>query len=187
MSRAATAAIGMTVFLGSGAMMFASLFCAFAFLRTGSASWPPYGLAPLPRLAPSLSTLVLLLSSGCLYRARRATAALENRRASGWMGWAAGLGAVFIASQLQLWAHLRHLGLYVNSGGPYSSAVYALTGIHAAHALVGVVALAQLAGLLRRGRRDLQTGVRLWSMYWHFVLGTWLILFALVFLWRGGP
>ena len=46
--------------LASWSMMFGSLFFAYAILRLEAGTWPPDGVAPLPRLLPFVNTLVLL-------------------------------------------------------------------------------------------------------------------------------
>jgi cytochrome c oxidase subunit 3 len=92
------------------------------------------------------------------------------------------LGTCFLALQAVVWTSLWSAGLHVD-GGPYPSAFYALTGLHAAHVLVGLLALAVLTlrvlgGGLARGR---VTAVRLWAMYWHFVGIVWLLLYVTVY------
>ncbi|HVU52691.1 MAG TPA: hypothetical protein VHL80_18550, partial [Polyangia bacterium] len=44
----ATATIGMAIFLGAVAMLFAALFFAYAVMRAQAPAWPPAGQAPLP-------------------------------------------------------------------------------------------------------------------------------------------
>ena len=58
-----TSSLGMVVFLASWAMMFSTLFFAYAFLRARSVTWPPPGAPPLPVLLPAVNTLVMLASS----------------------------------------------------------------------------------------------------------------------------
>ena len=58
-----TAYLGMVVFLGSWAMMFAALFFAYGFVRSRSAAWPPPDVPELPWGAPAINTLVLAGSS----------------------------------------------------------------------------------------------------------------------------
>src|SRR6516162_7495064 len=58
-----TAYLGMIVFLGSWAMMFAALFFAYGFVRTRSTAWPPPDLPELPWGLPSINTLLLGASS----------------------------------------------------------------------------------------------------------------------------
>src|ERR1700687_392226 len=70
-----TAYLGMVVFLGSWAMMFAALFFAYGFVRTRSVAWPPPDLPELPWETPALNTLILLSSSASLQYGFRRTLA----------------------------------------------------------------------------------------------------------------
>jgi cytochrome c oxidase subunit III len=179
----ATAFVGMVVFLGSWAMLFASLFFAYGLVRSHATSWPPADLPRLPLLLPALNTLVAVGASLALQRAGRACRGGTFRAVTAYLALATGLGAAFLALQASVWTSLWRQGLRLD-GGPYPSAFYALTGLHAAHVLVGLVALGWLTQ--RAARRSLgpwqQTPLRLWTMYWHFVGAVWLILFVAVYL-----
>src|SRR5262245_23024964 len=69
--QATTGYLGMVVFLGSWAMMFAAVFFVYAVLRLRAPSWPPYGAARLPLGLPAVNTLVMLGSSLALHQALR--------------------------------------------------------------------------------------------------------------------
>ncbi|HEY6104896.1 MAG TPA: cytochrome c oxidase subunit 3 [Anaeromyxobacteraceae bacterium] len=171
--------LGMVVFLGSWAMMFAALFFAYGLVRARAPAWPPADLPALPLLVPGLNTAVMAASSAALVAAGRALR-LRGRRAAALLALASGLGALFLLLQLAVWARLWREGL-VPGGGPYPSAFYALTALHALHVLVGVCALAWLALRARSPRGVRGVSVRLWGMYWHFVGAVWLVLYATVY------
>ena len=88
---------------------------------------------------------------------------------------------MFIIAQLSLWQHLQSLGFYV-SGNPANSYFYLLTAVHGLHMLGGLVVLTNVVfrvwydGSLARLVNPLQ----LCTSYWHFLLGIWLVLFALL-------
>lgn len=88
---------------------------------------------------------------------------------------------MFIFAQLSLWQHLQSLGFYVD-GNPSNSYFYLLTAVHGLHLLGGLVVLTNVVfrvwydGSLSRLCNPLQ----LCTSYWHFLLGIWLILFALL-------
>ena len=63
-----TAYIGMVIFLGSWAVMFAGLFFAFAMHRVTTAQWPPASLTSIPFGLPVASTVLIALSSVTLSR-----------------------------------------------------------------------------------------------------------------------
>ena len=64
-----TATIGMLIFLGSWAMMFAACFYSYTLLRISAGGWPPDGMPDLPKALPALNTLILLASSYSLHKA----------------------------------------------------------------------------------------------------------------------
>jgi heme/copper-type cytochrome/quinol oxidase subunit 3 len=180
--QAATAYVGMVVFLASWAMLFASLFFAYGLVRSHAGAWPPPDLPRLPLLVPGLNTLVAGAASLTLELLGRTRPPAGPRAlAAGLLG-ATGLGAAFLALQAAVWVGLWEAGLRLD-GGPYPSAFYALTGLHAAHVLVGVGALGWLALQAALGRLGPGQGtpLRLWTMYWHFVGAVWLLLFLTVY------
>jgi cytochrome c oxidase subunit 3 len=166
----ATAAVGMAIFLGTLAMLFAALFFAYAVMRAQAPSWPPPGLPPLPIGPLAANTLLLVAASLALRRslaaARRGDGALPLARV------ALGLGAGFLAAQGLVWRSLVLAG-----GGPasgiYGSVFFAISGLHALHVLGGVVGLAALARRAPDARR-----LGLCALYWDFVLVVWLLFFV---------
>ncbi len=91
------------------------------------------------------------------------------------------LGLAFLFGQWTAWKQLAANGFYVATT-PSSSFVYLLTGAHAVHLLVGVLALfvAGIASLLRRSlkRRSIVVDVTAW--YWHFMALLWIYIFCLM-------
>jgi heme/copper-type cytochrome/quinol oxidase subunit 3 len=176
-----TAHVGMAIFLGSWAMLFAGLFFAYAFVRAGAPVWPPPEAPPLPRLVPGLNTLVIAASSVAMVRAVRQAELRRAARAARHLGVAGVLGATFLVLQTLVWIDLWRAGL-VPSGGAYASVFYAFTAFHALHVLVGLAALAALAFRARSPDGATRTRVRLWGWYWHFVGALWVALYAAVYL-----
>jgi heme/copper-type cytochrome/quinol oxidase subunit 3 len=172
-----TSYVGMIIFLGSWAMMFAALFFAYALVRVRAPAWPPPDQPALTVLLPGLNTAVIAASSGAIALAVRARALERRRRASLGLAVGAGLGAIFLALQAVVWVGLWRGGL-LPSEGPYASVFYALTAFHALHVLVGLVAL----GVLALRARQPRSAVRLWGMYWHFVGVVWVALYVAVYL-----
>lgn len=174
-----TAWVGMVIFLGSWAMMFAALFYSYGVLRTAALVWPPLGVPRIPLGLPAVNTALVILSSLCLLDGiRQARAgAMDGARSRVFL--AVVLGAAFLALQWMVWRSTWDEGLRPGSG-PYGSVFWGLTVVHAIHVAVGLVALARIAirGLLPSGTLSL----RLWSMYWHFVGVVWVLLFLLVYL-----
>jgi heme/copper-type cytochrome/quinol oxidase subunit 3 len=179
-----TSFVGMVMALASWTMLFVALFFSYAVLRANAATWPPDGLAPLPKALPFLNTLVLLASSAALHRGTRP----ESERRPGALRRALlstmALGGLFLALQLAVWIPLWQRGFRIDNAGTYGSVFYALTVFHALHVLAGLAALAVLlpgafAGRLVSGR---SSTVRLSAMFWHFVDAVWVVLFVTVYL-----
>lgn len=155
-------AVGLLIFLGATAMLFAALLLAYAILRAEAPVWPPAGTPPFPRGAAAANTVVLLAATLAL-RAARST----DRR---WPALAAAaLGAAFLALQAALWRRLAatHLG---PSAGALGDVFFALSAFHALHVLAGLVVLAAT-----RARP-----ARLLTIYWDFVLIVWIVIYVAV-------
>jgi cytochrome c oxidase subunit III len=177
-----TALLGMIFFLGSWAMMFASLFFAYGLVRSRAAVWPPGDLPALPLFLPGIATLVIALSSAAMQLAVHAVRDRREGRAGPLLVLTLLLGAGFVGLQAILWSGLYAAGLRPQEG-PYASVFWGLTGIHAAHVGVGLLALAWLAFRTFRGAFTAArfAPLRLWAMYWHFVGIVWLIVYLIVF------
>jgi cytochrome c oxidase subunit 3 len=177
-----TAWLGMLIFLGSWAMLFAGLFFSYGAIRSTTHGWPPAGLPHLPFWLPLENTLVLGLSSAALQfgYVRLQRGAMETATSAITASFL--LGTLFLALQIVLWRAVWRAGL-VPTAGPYPSVFWALTVFHALHVLVGLVALGAIAWRTARGTYNAarHLPVRLWAMYWHFVGAVWLLIFASVF------
>jgi heme/copper-type cytochrome/quinol oxidase subunit 3 len=177
-----TAWLGMAIFLGSWAMMFASLFFAYGFLRLRQPGWPPPGTPHLPQLLPAVNTGVLALTSFALQRALRCARRGESAQVVTALVAGLFLGLTFVALQVLLWTSLFKSGLALEDGS-LAAVVYGLTGFHALHVLVGLVGLGLLlAGVLHGTLNAARNNrLRLWVMYWHFVGLVWLTMYLLIF------
>lgn len=179
-----TAWLGMVLFLASWAMLFASIFFAYGFVRAHSAQWPPEDLPRLPRLWPLVNSVVIAASSAVLQYGLVQVRRGKPRLLGPALAATVLLGAGFLVLQVLLWQSLYQQGLHADTGGPYASVFYGLTWLHALHVAVGLVGLSLLCRRAFRGEfspaRHLP--VRLWAMYWHFVGIVWALMFVSVFL-----
>ncbi len=180
--RDGTAYVGMVVFLGGWAMMFAGLFFAYGAVRLKAPVWPPEGEGHLPTLLPFVNTIVLIASSAALVLALRAVRTAHPRALVRWLALAFALGAAFFAMQIVVWRRMWLEGLQPDSG-IYGSVFYGLTAFHALHVVVGLVGLATLLPRAIAGRFTVarHTPVRMWGMFWHFVDAVWLVMFLTVY------
>ena len=88
---------------------------------------------------------------------------------------------LFILAQFDLWLHLQSMGFYINSN-PANSYFYLLTAVHAAHMMGGLIVLANVVFRVwyDNDPQSLARPLQLCATYWHFLLGVWLVLFALL-------
>ena len=177
-----TAWLGMAIFLGSWAMMFASLFFSYGVLRLRQPAWPPAGTPPLPLFLPVLNSGVIVLTSIALQRALVAARRGDRSRVVGGLIAGLVLGITFVALQTVLWTSLFASGLSLGDGA-LAGVVYGLTGFHALHVVVGLLGLGLLLPAVLRGTLNAARNnrLRLWVMYWHFVGVVWLTMALLLF------
>jgi cytochrome c oxidase subunit 3 len=175
--------IGMWMALAAIAMMFTALTSAYV-IRAANGDWRPVAL---PQLL-WVSTVLIIASSVTFEIARRALRRDEQGTYRSWLTGSLVLGFGFLISQVLAWRQLVAQGIYLASN-PYSSFFYLLSGLHGLHLLVGLLGLSYLllrsVGRLRtetlKKRRAIADAV---GIYWHFMDGLWVYLFALLFLWR---
>jgi cytochrome c oxidase subunit 3 len=155
--------------------------------------------APLPPIL-YLNTAALLVSCLTMEIARRnmfrEIDVLEEwlglgrpalKRALPWLGATLALGALFLAGQWTAWKQLMARGYAFNQlAVPSSYFFYLITGLHAAHLLLGVAALVfclSALGWLRRVElRQIAVDATAW--YWHAMGLAWLVLLAALALGR---
>ncbi|HEY7676743.1 MAG TPA: heme-copper oxidase subunit III [Candidatus Methylomirabilis sp.] len=176
------ARLGMLVFLAFEAMFFAGLLGAYLVFRLGATAWPPPGEPYLPIGVTWVNTGILLFSSYTVRRAGRAIRQDDRQAFARWLLLTALYGVTFLAVQGYEWVRLVRFGLSVS--GTYGSTFYTLIGTHALHVLGAVLWLLVVLALARRGRFSARrhAGIQVFGMYWHFVVGLWVVLFGLVYL-----
>ena len=102
-------------------------------------------------------------------------------------GVALALTVQFIFAQLWVWSLLNDLGYYLASN-PANSYFYLFTAVHGAHVIGGLLVLACVfVSVSRRPASDSQQSwarvsgnLKLCANYWHYLLGIWFVLFALL-------
>jgi cytochrome c oxidase subunit III len=73
-----------------------------------------------------------------------------------------------------------HLPIMIPGGPMWASTYFLLTGFHALHVLIGLIAFGlMLLVTLDRGKANLVENV---GLYWHFVDLVWIFLFPLLYL-----
>jgi heme/copper-type cytochrome/quinol oxidase subunit 3 len=158
-------------------MLFVSLFFAYYFLGQGRA-WPPD--EPPRLLLASVMLAVLLASSVVAEWAWRARRRHRHGQARAGLAGAIALGCVFLA--LQAMEFREHLRTLRPDSDAYGSIFYTLTSFHGAHVIVGMLMLAFVAVLpTAQAPRSPYHAQRNATLYWHFVDGVWLFLYALLY------
>ncbi len=178
-----TSYLGMVIFLGSWAVLFAALFFSYLYLRAHTPVWPPVGSPKLPLQLPALNTGVIVLTSVMMHLGLVAIRRRRNGVGGGLLLGTFALGSLFLVLQTVVWLRMWDLGL-VPQAGQYASVFYALTWFHAVHVVVGLLALLALTVKTWLGHYNAAKhgGVLLWTIYWHFVGVVWLLMFLLVYL-----
>ena len=171
--------LGMLIFVGSEAMLFAGMISAFTIIRSSALVWPPPDQPRLPLAATAVNTAALLASGAALYLAQRAFAR-DWRSAERPLLVAMLLGAGFVLGQGIEWVRLIGEGLTLTSSS-LGSFFYLIVGLHALHALAALGVLAFTWWRLRHGWRA-ASQLAAAQVFWYFVVGLWPILYAVVYL-----
>jgi cytochrome c oxidase subunit 3 len=187
----------------SGDMLFFAVLVLFFFARQSGLSMDPrthhfsgdWCSISLPPIL-FLNTAVLLLSTLTMETARRGIFheidVLEEwlglgrpalHRTLPWLGVTLALGLLFLIGQWTAWRQLTAEGFAFNRWStPASYFFYVITGLHAAHLLLGTAALAGCLGFLARFKRvELrQIAVDTTAWFWHAMGLAWIFLLAVL-------
>lgn len=181
---AVPAKVGLGVFLAVAGCLFALLVSAY-FMRVeiGADTGSVLRAMPTPRLL-WLNTGVLVVSSLALQCAQIA-ARLGQRQTARDALLLGGIAALaFLGGQLLVWRQLVDAG-YFAASNPANAFFYLLTGVHGLHVGGGLLALGKTGVGIWRGVaiERLRLSVWLCTIYWHFLLAVWLIIFVLLMGW----
>ena len=161
-------------------MFFMALTSSFLVRKGLGDDWVSFAL---PRVLWA-NTLVLLASSGAIQFARARLRSGDTEGFRRWWAITTALGALFLAGQFAAWRQLAAQGVFLATN-PSSSFFYLLTALHGLHLLGGIVALLYVTYRpWQRSRITQSTAADLVSIYWHFMDGLWIFLFALLYLGR---
>src|SRR3989338_2160252 len=139
-NKQATSSLAMAVTLISFGMLFATLFLIYALIRGSSQTWPPEELKAISLYYPIFSSIAIVLSSIALYTGQKKIKADYFHTFKYWLLISLLLGVGFLVGQTLLWKSLSNIGIY-SSSGIIGSLIYGFTWIHAAHAILCLIAL----------------------------------------------
>jgi cytochrome c oxidase subunit 3 len=170
--------LGLRMFLIVVSVLFLLLIISYG-ARMNYVDWRP---GPESRLL-WLNTALLIISSIAMQ-----WALVASRR--GWNDsvrdglYAGGIfAAAFLIGQVEAWRQLANMD-YFKVTNPAIAFFYLITVLHALHMLGGIVAWSRTTMKVRRGGYDeaeIRQSVELCTIYWHFMLAIWLVLFGLLF------
>ena len=189
-NRAAPQRIGLWVFLGVVTSLF-GLFISAYLMRMGhgtqAADWKPF---PEP-LILWINTAVLILGSIAMQWARASVSKGDARHTRGGLAAAGVLTIGFLVGQVLAW-RLMIISGYFQPQNPAVAFFYLLTLMHALHVLGGLYVWSRMLVRMRAQanivleseaievRRRFRLSVELCTVYWHYLLFVWLVVFALL-------
>jgi cytochrome c oxidase subunit III len=173
--------VGMFSLIAAESAIFTIFVVAYIFYIGKSVSGPtPGDVLELP----IFSTICLLASSLTIHLAVRALRQAKVGAFGLWWFLTLSLGAIFLVSTGREWRHLIYdKGLTVSTN-LFGTTYYSLVGLHAFHVTVGLLAIAltMILTLLGKVRPEHSERAEIFSLYWHFVDGVWVIVFSVVYL-----
>ena len=193
--QAEASTLGMWVFLVTEILFFGGLFLAYTVYRAQY----PLAFAEASRhldiALGTLNTAVLIISSLTMAMAVYSAALGRRKAIIAFLVATMALGATFLGVKAVEYAHKFHDHLVPGPGfhfpGPHAgpaeiffSLYFTMTGLHAAHMIVGLGLLTVLVLQARKGRYgpEYYTPVEVSGLYWHFVDIVWIFLFPLLYL-----
>jgi cytochrome c oxidase subunit 3 len=174
--------VGLWVFLA----VVTSLFSLFIIIYNERSTFPDWRPLPDPQLL-WFNTALLVLGSIALQLARGA-AKRDQLAAVRVNLTAAGVFTIaFLAGQVMAWQQLTDSGYFLSTN-PADSFFYLLTGLHGLHLLGGLFVWSKTTVNAWRKpdpedvseAAGLRLSVQLCSVYWHYLLLLWLVLFYML-------
>jgi len=168
--------VGLTVLLAVVTSFFALIMSAYG-LRMDYGDWVPLRE---PRLLWVNTGMLVLASIAFQWTRNGAVAGRPSRLKPGLLV-AGMLTFAFLAGQLAAWRMLAASGQYASSS-PANAFFYLLTVAHALHILGGMYVWARATLRAVGGARpdSVRESVVLCTVYWHFLLIVWLVMFGLL-------
>ena len=168
--------VGLGVFLAVATSLFALSISAYLMRRDG-ADWSSLAVPGVLWL----NTAMLIFGSVFFQRARSAAKSgqIDGVRLGLLTGGA--LTFVFLAGQLLAWQQLDATGYFLTTN-PANAFFYLLTALHGLHLLGGLWVWAKTTVKVHHcaAVHEVRLSVELCTVYWHFLLVVWLVLFGLL-------
>lgn len=128
-----------------------------------------------------INTLLLIYSSISMQHAKTVSTLKSQKNLKRALMTGGVFAILFIAGQFLAWQGLQEQGFYLASN-PANSFYYLLTGLHAVHLLGGLWVWSKSSIRLLSGSeaKEVKLSIELCTLYWHFLLVVWLLMFALL-------
>ncbi len=154
-----------------------SLFTVTYYLRMSLGDWVPVTSPPLLWL----NTVLLVSSSIIFQRAHFVLKRSPNANVKFLFSIGGVFALAFVVGQLVVWQQLNDRGFYVASN-PANTFFYLMTGLHVLHLLGGLWVWAKTSLLLlsKEPGSDTTLSIELCTLYWHFLLLIWIVMFAIL-------
>jgi heme/copper-type cytochrome/quinol oxidase subunit 3 len=160
-------------------MMFALLIVAYLYLKGRSPHWPP-GHYPPALLWGTVNTLILVASTIPNHLTKRAAERLDLRKLRVWMAIALVFGLAFNIVRI---FEFQSLNVWFDENA-YGSIVWMLLGFHTAHIVTDFADSSVLLALMFIGPIEESHFVDVAenSMYWYFVVLSWIPIYAVIYI-----
>ena len=172
-----TKLIALLTLLAVVSSFFALILSAYA-LRMELGDWVPLS-------EPALlwaNTAMLVLASLVFQWTRNAAVNRQSSRLAPGLLLTGLLTGAFVVGQLIAWQQLQANGQLITDG-PATAFFYFLTGAHVVHIIGGLYVWARATIKVVFGKADdpaIARSIELCTIYWHFLLLVWLVLFGLL-------
>lgn len=168
--------VGLGVFLAVATSLFMLLISAYH-MRMAGEDWTRLAL---PRVL-WLNTVVLIMASVAMQWTRVAAQREQLDHVKSGLIAAGVLSFSFLGGQLWAWQQLIAAG-YFAAANPANAFFYLLTALHGLHLLGGLWVWGRTTAKVLRGVEvgKVRLSVELCTVYWHYLLLVWLVLFAVL-------
>jgi cytochrome c oxidase subunit 3 len=168
--------VGLAVFLAVATSLFALFISAYLMRKTG-ADWLTLAV---PKVL-WLNTGMLILGSVAMQWTRAAAQRGQTDDVKTGLIAAGVFSFSFLAGQLLAWQQLNAAGYFL-AGNPANAFFYLLTALHGVHLLGGLWVWGKTTAKMARGVKvgAIRLSVELCTVYWHYLLLVWLVLFSLL-------
>jgi cytochrome c oxidase subunit 3 len=190
--------LGMWVFLITEIMFFGGMFLAYTVYRATYSHIFAVASSSLNAIIGATNTVVLLCSSFTMVMGVRAAQLGQRKAIIVFLVLTLILGGVFLGVKAYEWNekfqehHVPGPSFHFEGMTPgeqghaqlFFSLYFAMTGLHAAHMVIGVGLMLVLIWQTHKGRfsAEYMTPIDIGGLYWHFVDIVWIFLFPLLYL-----